>query len=1206
MKSYRNVYGAMKASRPRRISAGSVLLSGMLWCLFLIGAHNARAQNTPVNGHVVNGNGKAIIGAQVDLTNAATHEVVKAQTNGDGYFQFPPVAPGSYTAHANASGFAPYTLDRLILEVGTARLLDMTLSPAAQVENVVVTAAAPELVTDQPDRGNVIEEQFTQNIPLNIRNPLQMVNFAAGVTALSRDSGNNDASQLYTNTFQINGAKMSTTESLLDGGANTTPYDLNAVAAVPQVDSIQEFKVISIAYAPEWGRTSGGVVTFATKPGTDQLHGSTYDYIRNSYTDANSFNADGTTPVTPKQHFQRNQFGFTLGGPAAFPPHFRDSKHKTFFFVTYEGLRQSTATNAFYTVPSLLERNGDFSQSVNSDGKQVILYDPSSSKLQSAGSVNPPCTTSPVAANSVVYCRTSYLSEYGANKIPGTLDPAGKAIIGSYPTPNTTGTNGSDVNDYYSNAPTSSDQNTVGARLDHRFNDKHSIFAHFDWFQRMNNFGDPYKNGLSPVSNNQRLPGDNIMLDHTWVITPSLVFDHHFVRAHQESNRIPPSLGFDLTSIGFNGNVVKGLQTTTFPYVSSATGVSSIGPTSGNERDGGTTYEYAAALSQLHGKHTLKYGVDYRFLSLDLNINQLVKVTATDRFTTGPNVENVTKEPDAGSGIADLLLGTGQVTSGIVPGFRVAHPYWAFFAQDAYHVLPSLTLTYGLRYNLELPDEEAHNRFQYLDLSSSSPLNSQLTSLGTLTGGPGFVGVNGVGRRLQRTQYRNFDPRFGFADQVNNKTVVRGGYGIFHLPATAALSSSVSQGFSAVTTSTTSLNGAVPQYNMDNPFPSGLVQPSGSSLGLSTNAGSAITGYPRSQNIGYTEEWSLDVQRQLPFGFVLTVGYVGNRGVHLNAPLNYNQLPDSDLVQGSALNAQVANPFYGVISNQASALSHATVPAYQLLLPHPQFTTINAYLLSNAGSNYNALQLTLEHRFAQGLSVLFNYTHSKMMDDTGNGLDFVQGLGAYQDNYCPKCDWSVSEQDLRDVMRLAVEYQLPLGRGQDYLQRGPLAWALGNWSLGGFFTDDNGVPQTITESTSTSSTANTPNIFGGGKVRPNVTGVSTAVPGGRKIVHNAKVTSEFFNPAAFTAAAAYSFGNASRYQSTIRLPGTVNLDTLAERAFPIHDRLALNFRLELFNTLNHVQLSGLDTTLGTANFGYLTPTQYNSPRSMQYSLRLAF
>jgi hypothetical protein len=1186
---------------PKRIS--SSLLAWVFTCLLFVGIPAALAQLTGVSGHVVDSDGRAIVDAQVDLTHSATREVMKTRTNGDGYFQFPPVAPGTYTAHAHAPGFALYTLDHVVLEVGTRRPLDMTLSPGGQAQSVEVTASAPELVTSEPDRGNVIESKFTQNIPLNIRNPLQLVNFAAGVTALNPDSGNNDTSEAYTNTFQINGAKIATTESLLDGGANTTRYDFNAVAAVPQVDSIPEFKVISIAYAPEWGRTSGAVVTFATKAGTEQLHGSMYDYVRNSATDANSFNADSTG--TPKPHFQRNQFGFALGGPAAFPAHFRDASHRTFFYVTYEGLRQSQATNAFYTVPSSLERNGDFSHSFNSDGKPIILYNPSSSMLQPAGSVNPPCTTTVVPANSAVYCRTSYLTETGANKISGALNPAGRAIIGSYPMPNTTGVNGSDVNDYYSNAPQSSDQNTVNSRLDHRFNDKHSIYLHFDWFQRFNNYGDPYRNGLSPVSGNQRLPGDNLMLDHTWAISSNLVFDHHFLRAHQESNRIPPSLGFNPTSIGFNSNVVNGLPTTTFPYVSSATGISSIGPTGGNEHDGGTVYEYGASLSQLRGKHSLKYGIDYRFLSFDTDVNQLVTITATNHFTSGPNVTNVTQEPDAGSGIADLLLGTGQVTSGIVPGVRVTHPYWAFFAQDEHHILPSLTLTYGLRYNIELPDSEAHNELQYLHLTSPSPLNASVKSLGTLTGGPAFVGTGGIGSRLQTTQFSSFDPRLGFAYQANQKTVVRGGFGIFHHPAMIVLGSAASQGYSAVTTSTATINGALPLYNMDNPFPSGLVQPSGSSLGLTTNAGFSITGYPRAQSVSYTEEWSLDIQRQLPYGFVLAAGYVGNRGLHLYSPVNYNQLPDSELARGSTLNAQVANPFYGVIANQASTLSHSTLANYQLLLPHPQFTTVNADFQSGGASNYNALQVTLEHRFAQGFSLLFNYTHSKMMDDVGNYLDFSQGVG-YQDNYCPRCDWSASEQDLRDVMRLAFEDQLPFGSHQAHLQHGLPAYLFGNWSLGGFFTYDNGLPQSLTESTSTSSTANTPNVFGGGRIQPNSTGVPTAVPGGRNVVHKATTISEYFNPAAFVAAAPYSFGNASRYQSSIRLPGTLDLDTLVERAIPIRKQLALNFRIELFNTLNHVQLSGLNTKLGTANFGYLTPTQYNNPRSMQYSLRLNF
>ena len=211
----------------------------------------------------------------------------------------PPLSPGYYVVHASAPTFAKVTIENVKLEVGGSRAIDLTLTPLSQTQNVTVTATAPELITDHPDRGNVIESQFVQNTPLNIRNPLQLVNFAQGVTAFSAESGNDDQSQAYTNTFRINGCKLATTESLLDGAANTTFYDYNAVADVPQVDAIQEFKVLTTAYAPEWGRTSGGIVTFATKAGTNQFHGSVFEYLRNSLLDANSYNANAAHTPSP-------------------------------------------------------------------------------------------------------------------------------------------------------------------------------------------------------------------------------------------------------------------------------------------------------------------------------------------------------------------------------------------------------------------------------------------------------------------------------------------------------------------------------------------------------------------------------------------------------------------------------------------------------------------------------------------------------------------------------------------------------------------------------------------------------------------------------------------------------------------------------------------------------------------------------------------
>jgi hypothetical protein len=1118
------------------------------------------------------------------------------KTNGAGYYLLPPLPPGDYTMDATAPTFSTVNITGIKLEVGSSRSLDLTLKAMAQSQEVTVTATPPELQTSTIDRGNVIESQFVENTPLNIRNPLQLVNFAQGVTAYSSDSGNNDASEALTNTFRINGGKLATTESLLDGGVNTTMYDYNAIAAVPQVDSIQEFKVLTTAYAAEWGRTSSGVVTFATKAGTDRLHGSVFEYIRNSDTDANGFNADENH--TPKPHFERNQFGFALGGPVAFPPHYHDAGHRTFFYVTYEGLRQTSAGNFTYTVPTALERKGDFSQTFDANGNLIVIYDPSTATLQPAGTPACPAQAPTVQPGQMVYCRTPF----AGNKITN-LDPAGAALLNSYPLPNHPGSGLSSVNNFFSNTPTGSTQNTLNFRVDHRFSEKQSVFAHYDWFQRHNNNGDPYGNQLSPTANPQRLPGENIMMDHTWALSQNAVFQQLFVYAHQESNRIPNTLGYDPTKLGFNANVTQGLASTTFPAITNATRISALGPQSGLETDAGTTFQYASSLVYLKGKHNFKFGVDYRYLTLKLKVNQLVSLTATSNFTGGPNVSLLSSEGTSGSGVADLLLGTGTVTSGIVPAYHIIHPYLAFYAQDEYHVTPKLTLNYGMRYNLEYPDSEDHNEYQYLDLTSNSPLNSQVTSLGTLTGGPGFVGTNGVGSHVQTMQFLNFDPRVGAAYHWDEKTVVRAGFGIFHAPAWVNLGNPLSQGYSATTTSNPAqANGVTPLYNMDNPFPSGLTPVSGNSLGLATNAGLSTAGYARQQKVSYSNQWSFDLQRQLPGNFVVTLGYVGNSGVHLYVPVNYNQLPESDLAQGSALTATVANPFYGAITNKTSTLSAPTVRAFQLLLPHPQFTTMTAYGVGAGHSDYNALQLSVEHRFSQGLALLFAYTHSKMMDNVGDYLS----PGGFQDNYCPSCDRSISQQDLANVLRISGQYELPFGAGKPFANHGLLAQAVGGWSLGSFFTYDDGAPQQIT---SPANTSNSTNVFGGGStLRPNVTGISTAVPGGRhiKIAQGASTLSEYFNPAAFTATPAFTFGNARRYQETIRLPGTLNFDMLAEKTFRMPESTALTFRFEAFNAFNRVQFGGLTTAYGSSSFGYMSPTQVNSPRSLQASLRLAF
>lgn len=265
---------------------------------------------------------------------------------------------------------------------------------------------------------------------------------------------------------------------------------------------------------------------------------------------------------------------------------------------------------------------------------------------------------------------------------------------------------------------------------------------------------------------------------------------------------------------------------------------------------------------------------------------------------------------------------------------------------------------------------------------------------------------------------------------------------------------------------------------------------------------------------------------------------------------------------------------------------------------------MTAYGTGEGHSNYNALQLSVERRFSQGLALLFDYTHSKTLDNVG---DYLLS-GGFQDNYCPSCDHSISQQDLSDVMRLSGQYELPFGINKPFANHGDITQVVGGWSIGTFFTYDNGAPVQVT---SPANSTNSTNVFGGGStIRPDVTGASTTVPGGRHIVigQGARVVSEYFNPAAFSATPAFTFGNARRYQDSIRLPGTLNFDMLAEKRFQLPEHLAMTLRFEAFNVFNRVQLTGLNTSYSSTpdTFGYISPTQANSPRSLQASLRISF
>jgi hypothetical protein len=1148
------------------------------------------AQNPSVSGKVLDRQNASVPTSVVTLLNTDTNVKVESVTDGRGDFILPPVAPGHYEVTAVAPGFAPSLLTNITLEIGESKVLTLILKPGSVQQTVNVTSTPPELSTENADRGLNIEPTFVQSIPLNIRNPLQLINFSAGVTKGDDGlSGQDATSESRTNTFRINGAKASTTDVLIDGAANTTAY-YNQDAGIPGVESVQEFRVYTDAYSPEFGRTSGGLVSYALHTGTDRLHGSVFEFYRNEDLDANGFNANHTTPVTPRGSFSRNQYGATLGGPVVLPKLY-DGRGKTFFFVSYEGLRDTSAGSFLGTVPTALERTGDFSQTRDAKGNLIVIYDPSTTNTKGPG-----------------YSRTQLnAGTPNANKITAPLNPIGVAIVNLYPLPNRTGTGGSDLDNFFSNAPGTDDNNSFDIRIDHQFSPHQSIFGHITDFTNHINYNDYFGNGLSPEDANDRIPGKNIIVDHTWIIKPTLIFEHHFSWAHSESNRAETVLKSP-ASLGFNaGNVAPGITANLTPSISisgpsAVGGYSSLGNEFPFEANFSSVYQYAAAMTWVKGKHTVKFGLDWRRYPTQLWDPEQMSVSGGAGFTDGFTKGTTTALTDSGNGVAELLLGLGTVSSGYEPETTSVHDYRAAFIQDTYKVSQRLTVTYGLRYGYETGDVETNNLLNYLNTTAVSPLQSQVPSL-TLTGGIGIPGLNGTSRQLQVPNKENFDPRLGVSYMVNDKTILHGGFGIFRHPAAAWQQFPNADGGIRTSSSVNTepdKETPLPGFQLSNPFPSGLPAPAGNAAGLAIDVGDSVEGPLRRQNIPYQINWSFDIQRTLPADFVVTAAYVGNQGVHLLVNEQLNQLPDADLALGSKLLSTVPNPFFGVITDPTSNLFTSTVQYSQLLRPHPQYQNFEATGVGAGHSTYNAAQLTVEHRLKHGLAVIFAYTYSKAIDNVGEMTSVAGTMGALTDTYCPRCDRSLSDQNETQVLRWSTRYELPFGSGRAFLNQGFIKHVVGGWALSAIYQIDTGRPlelsYTNVSNLDSSSTLSRPNA---------VPGISDKAPGGPQINRNG--TGIYFNKAAFAATPTYSFGTAPRYLPDVNAPTAWDLDTMLEKNTKLSERFTLAFRAEMFNALNNVTFSGPTTSFTSSTFGEeATLSQSNTPRNVQLSVRLSF
>ena len=1119
-----------------------------------------------LEGMVRDPTGAVISGARVQVTNTATNAAIELTTDSGGRFLAPSLPPGPYEITVQAAGFKKLQRSGIVLDVNQALSLELALELGTATETVEVVAAAALLDSTTSEMGLVVDNRSIINLPLNERNSWSLVFLAPGVTGSVGDKYNN------TN-ISINGGRPGSAGLMVDGIPSATPLSnpIGGFTIFPSVDSIQEFKVETTNYSAEFGRSGSGIINLIYKTGTNQLHGSAFEFLRNSKLDANNFFSNRLGVGLPS--FKRNQFGGTVAGPA-YMPRLYDGRNKTFFLFGYEGLRQSSANNLTNTVPTALQRMGDFSQTRNAAGVPVVIYDPATTLASGSGFMR---------------------QAFPGNIIPASrFDPVAANVMKYYPLPNAAGNPHTGANNFFVAAASPENIYNIDAKVDENLNDRSRFFIRAS--RRVDATTPPdYVRGAIGIAQGGVAITDsftNGALDYTYNVSPTFLIDMRYGYGRSTENRAPRSQGFDPVQLGLpaymrdaNAIMFPGFQLSN--YLTLGNGFSSQwGPAAYD------THSLGVNNIKVMNRHLIKFGFDW--LVMQANVEQGLNLdggfTFDQAFTQGPNPNQASTT--AGNSLASFLLGTGNGSLILNNRFNATtSKYYAWYIADDWKVSDKLTLNIGFRYGLDQSFTERYNRMNVFDPAVTSPL-AATAGLPGLKGGLEFLGVGGYGRRILPTDLNGWDPRFGFAYHLSKNTVLRGGAGIFHAPSLRdAQSANSNTGFSSTSSFISAANGVTPTNFLQNPFPGGLLPLTGSSRGLLTGIGVPLTALIAGDyRIPYTENWNFNVQQQLPGNVLVEAGYVGGHSLHLSySNYNLNQLHASQL--SNQLQQQVRNPFFGLITG--GPLSTATVPYSALAAPFPQYTTIALQFPSGSSSIYQSFQLKIQKRFNSGLSFMLSYTTQKLIDDN-SAIAVIGANAADQDIYNRRGDRSVSANDISQIFVLSYVYELPFGKGKRFGSHWnrPVDAVLGGWQLNGIVTLQTGLPLALT----------TQNTSGSGSavLRPNNNGQSGALSGSVEGRLN-----KYFNTSAFSQPAPFTFGNTGRTLPDVRAPGVRNTDFSLFKNFHLKEWLSLQFRAEAFNLLNSVQFAAPNTSLNSTQFGIIS-TQINSPRQVQFGVKLLF
>jgi hypothetical protein len=936
-----------------------------------------------------------------------------------------------------------------------------------------------------------------------------------------------------------------------------TVNGFTGISIFPSVDAIQEFKVMGATYPAEFGRSLGSVLNVVYKSGTNQLHGSAYEFLRNSVFDANNFfdNRRGQELGS----FKRSQFGGHVSGPIR--------RDKTFFLASYEGLRSRSFATSTFTVPTLEQRQGDFSKTFNQNNQLIRIFNP--------------FNTQP-SGNSVVRV------QFPDNKIPANLiDPVALNVLKYYPLPNLPGDPITRANNYAASGSTQINLDNYDFRVDHRFSERSTFFARYShrYTQDVPLKAFPEEITIAEGRVIQENKARNIVAEYTRTLSPTSVLTGRIGFARTLFVFSNQGLGFKPSSLGLPAAIDAVVDRQMFPRFG-ASGYVNLGG-SDHRYNAFMSYPLVISLNKTRDKHNLKFGFEGRLIRVNVwEARSAGTFNFSAGFTQGPNPNQASNS--AGNSLASLLLGTGTTGNVLIQGWKnVASQsfYFAGYVQDDWRVTSKLTLNLGLRYDLDTPRTERYNRMNYFDPDAPSPLASQVPQFPNLKGGVVFVGVDGNSRHQYFRDNNNLAPRIGLAYQLNSKTAIRAGYAHIFGPSNQAAQGTVGPfGFRIEYPWVTTIDNITPLNLLRNPYPQGFRELPGAADGLLTQAGANLQSVLQDTVTPWSRQWNLNIQRELPWQMSLEVAYVGTRGLQLSRNgedgLSLNQLDPKYLSLGSALNQRVDNPFFGL--GTGGFFTSRQISRGQLLRPYPQFTDIIPLYSSGASSNYHALQVSFGKRFSRGLLIDGNYTWAKNIEE---------GL-THQDSYNLRADRALATIDIAHRFVMSYLYELPFGKGRRFGGDAPrlLDALIGGWQFNGITTFQTGTPLTITAN-------NTAGLFNP-LTRPNTNGKSAKLSGP---VHER--LNRYFDTSVYSQPAAFTFGNVGATLPDIRNDGIRNFDLSLFKVFTATERLRVQFRVEALNAFNTPRFGSPTTGVTSSTFGVIT-TQANAPRQLQFGLKL--